>query len=394
MAMSEPTITPNQTPPLDDSPVQIQLLDVPPMIDLGDVNLEALPEEGESQGHWLALALRLMAIVLIIAALFYSRDGLVILILLFVLVTPFEKIFPRHKGQKIRRPHLGTDMGYALVSPLLGVVAGFIVLIIAILSLAWVPGLLIRPYVSNIPENWMPFVGFILFDFTVYWTHRFYHEIPILWRFHAIHHSTKHLDWASGFRAHPFDGTILAPAFIFLIAAGFSPELTGVLAVAQIILGLFLHANVRWRLPLLHKVLITPEFHHWHHTNERDAIWTNYSTFLPIWDIIFGTYYMPRGRRPMEYGVTEEIPDGIILQLKHPFRGVGNPMRYLRRPFKGMRIIFAFAWQMIRQMYKSARRPRGSKPWTYDMRLRQTDEIHPRTKEHANISKIEIILNE
>ena len=61
-----------------------------------------------------------------------------------------------------------------------------------------------------------------LFDFTVYWTHRFYHEIPFLWKFHAIHHSTETLDWASGFRAHPFDGTLIAPAFILLVAEGYS----------------------------------------------------------------------------------------------------------------------------------------------------------------------------
>ena len=61
-----------------------------------------------------------------------------------------------------------------------------------------------------------------------------------LLKFHAIHHSTEHLDWASGFRGHPLDGTILAPAFVFLVSAGFSFELTGALAAAQLILGLFL----------------------------------------------------------------------------------------------------------------------------------------------------------
>ena len=76
---------------------------------------------------------------------------------------------------------------------------------------------------------------FIIRFFLVYWTHRFYHEIEILWKFHAIHHSTEHLDWASGFRGHPLDGTILAPAFVFLVTAGFSPELTGAFAIARVV---------------------------------------------------------------------------------------------------------------------------------------------------------------
>jgi len=108
-----------------------------------------------------------------------------------------------------------------------------------------------------------------------------------------VHHSTEQLDWVSGFRNHPFDGAIVAPPFFFLIAAGFDATFTGVLAVVQLVTGLFLHANVRWRWRPLHRIVITPEFHHWHHANETDAHNSNYSVFLPLWDIVFGTYYMP-----------------------------------------------------------------------------------------------------
>ena len=283
--------------------------------------------------------------------------------LLFVIVAPFEKIFPRHKDQKIRRPYLATDVSYAIIAPLMGVLATFIAIIVGVLSFAWIPGLIIRPWVEQIPESIAPYVAFLIFDFVIYWTHRFYHEIPVLWSFHAIHHSTEHLDWASGFRGHPFDGTIAAPAFFFMVAAGFDPELTGLFAVVQVLLGLFLHANVSWRLSFLHKIVITPEFHHWHHTNERDAIWTNYSTFLPIWDQIFGTYFMPKERRPMEYGVNDDIPDGIIRQIKYPFRGWENPLWYVIHPFKSIKRALKLSWSILISMKKSAIRKRGAKPW-------------------------------
>ncbi len=152
-----------------------------------------------------SMILRLITLGLIGVALSISTDGVVIVLLLFVLVVPFEKLFPRHRGQKVRRPNLDTDIGYALVSPLMGLLTGAVAIAIGVLSLAWIPGLLLAPYVAKIPEAYMPVVGFLLFDAMVYWTHRFYHEIPVLWRFHAIHHSTEHLDWASGFRAHPLD---------------------------------------------------------------------------------------------------------------------------------------------------------------------------------------------
>ena len=184
----------------------------------------------------ISMLLRLVTLGLIALALMISTEGIVIVLLLFVLVVPFEKLFPRHRGQKVRRPHLDTDVGYALASPLMGLLTGFVAILIGLLSLAWVPGLLLA-YVAKIPAAYLPVVGFLLFDMLVYWTHRFYHEIPVLWKFHSIHHSTEHLDWASGFRAHPLDGTILAPAFVFLVTAGFSFELTGVLAAASTHLG-------------------------------------------------------------------------------------------------------------------------------------------------------------
>ena len=87
----------------------------------------------------------------------------------------------------------------------------------------------------------------------------------------------------------------------------------------------------------MHRLIITPEFHHWHHTNERDAIWTNYSTFLPFWDQLFGTYFMPKDRRPQSYGVNEPIPDGILRQLRHPFKGWRNRCGHVLHPFQSIR---------------------------------------------------------
>ena len=94
-----------------------------------------------------SMIVRLLTLLLIAGALYISTDGIFVVLLLFVLVVPFEKMFPRHKGQKVRRPHLSTDVGYALASPLLGLLTGFVAIVIGILSLAWIPGLLVRSYV-------------------------------------------------------------------------------------------------------------------------------------------------------------------------------------------------------------------------------------------------------
>ena len=99
-----------------------------------------------------SMLLRLLTLGLIAVALMISTEGIVIVVLLFVLVVPFEKLFPRHRGQKVRRPHLDTDVGYALASPLMGLLTGFVAIAIGLLSLAWIPGLLVAPYVAKIPE--------------------------------------------------------------------------------------------------------------------------------------------------------------------------------------------------------------------------------------------------
>ncbi len=296
------------------------------------------------------------AIVAVSLVLDFGAIGVVPL--LFVLVVPFEKMFPRHR-QRLRRPQVMTDIGYAVSGPVLNFLALVVAIPVGAISLAWLPGLALRPLVGMIPAALAPLVGIALFDLAIYWTHRWYHEVPFLWRFHSVHHSTEHLDWISGFRNHPLDGTLIAPAVFFLMAAGFSPQFAGALAVVQIIAGIFLHANVRWRLRRLHKVIITPEFHHWHHANEPGAVNSNYSVFLPAWDLVFGTYFMPNDRRPERYGVNEPVPAGMAAQLRYPLRGAGNPLRVLRHPLRSTRTAARFVGRcLIPDLWRSTRRPR------------------------------------
>ncbi len=292
----------------------------------------------ERRGFRWLMGTAAVAVAAGVSLVFFDRSPLGIVPFLFLVVVPFERLFPRHRGQRFRRPALGTDVAYALSAPVLQFLGLFVAIPVAVASLVWIPGLLLRPVVAMIPAALTPFVGIALFDLAIYWVHRWSHEVPFLWRFHAIHHSTESLDWISGFRNHPFDGAIVAPPFVFLLAAGFSAEFSGALAIIQLVLGLFLHANVRWRLRPLHRIVITPEFHHWHHANEPEGVNTNYSVFLPLWDIVFGTYSMPRHKRPQRYGVDEYVPSGIAAQLRHPLRGAGNPFRHLRHPIRGCRL--------------------------------------------------------
>jgi sterol desaturase/sphingolipid hydroxylase (fatty acid hydroxylase superfamily) len=204
----------------------------------------------------------------------------------------------------------------------------------------------LRPLVSLMPAPARVALGFVLFDALAYWAHRWMHRVPLLWRFHAIHHSSRRLDWLAGFRTHPLDGTLLAPAFIVLVAAGFSIRLTGILLVAQLLVAFFAHANVRWRLRPLQRIMITPEFHHWHHSDERQAMDSNFASFLPVWDVVFGTWFMPTDRRPSGYGIGQAVPDGFVAQLLHPLpdrravlQALRHPVLSVKRAGPGVRLV-------------------------------------------------------
>lgn len=99
----------------------------------------------------------------------------------------------------------------------------------------------------------------------------------------------------------------------FKVLAGILP-IVGLWAV-------FLHANVRWTFGPLRWVIATPHFHRWHHSRAPEARDKNFAALFPIWDVLFGTLYLP-DHQPDAFGVdtAEEVPSGFFGQILYPFR--------------------------------------------------------------------------
>ena len=106
-----------------------------------------------------------------------------------------------------------------------------------------------------------------------------------------------------------------------VLLLGFDPGITVGTAVFFTFYAIFLHADVDWDFGPLRSVISTPVFHRWHHSKDPQAIDKNFAGLLPLWDILFGTYYMPRDRMPCDFGVPEKVPTGYFGQLWHPFAG-------------------------------------------------------------------------
>src|SRR5262249_5147955 len=151
--------------------------------------------------------------------------------------------------------------------------------------------------------------------------HRLHHSVPWLWRFHAVHHSARELDWLIAFRFHAVDLLLsriaaLAP----LVALNAAPAAIAVFAAVFTWQSWLAHANVRMSYGPLRWGLVSPEVHHRHHRAGRAADNTDYANRLACWDLLFGTAQPPHGRPAERFGVDEHVPAGFAGRLFFPFR--------------------------------------------------------------------------
>ncbi len=149
----------------------------------------------------------------------------------------------------------------------------------------------------------------VIMDFIIYLQHVMVHAVPILWRFHRVHHADLDFDVTTGARFHPFE-IVLSMLIKFAIIILLGPPLVAVV-IFEVVLSttaMFNHSNVR--LPKLidqwlRWVVVTPDMHRVHHSINDDEANSNFGFNLPWWDRLFGTYRnQPReGHEGMTIGI-------------------------------------------------------------------------------------------
>ncbi len=243
------------------------------------------------------------------------------LIVYSVVFIPLERWFARLPSQGIFRPSWRTDLTYFFVSALLVQITTILTLKPAMVLFDWAVIAGVQEWVRGLPGAGQ-FVALVaVADFTQYWVHRAFHAVPALWRFHAIHHSADHMDWLAGSRLHLVDVAVTRGlTYVPIYWLGFADGPLFAYLVVVSAQATFIHANVRFAFGPLKYVVATPQFHHWHHAAEREAVDKNFAVHLPIIDLIFGTAHMP-DRWPASYGIGggERPPDGYFRQLLWPF---------------------------------------------------------------------------
>jgi sterol desaturase/sphingolipid hydroxylase (fatty acid hydroxylase superfamily) len=244
-----------------------------------------------------------------------------------------ESLFAANPRQPrlLRRRGFFTDLCYWFVTPL-------VTRTVSQIGLAVILVVIYREDVAGIREMltsrdtlvgrqplWLQAIGIVVVgDFIGYWTHRWFHGRR-LWKFHAIHHSSRDLDWLSAVRLHPVNDWlsrwIQASALVVL---GFTPAAVAAYVPFLTFYAIFVHANVSWGLGPFGWLVASPKFHRWHHTSEEEGLDKNFAGLLPVFDVLFGTYYMPQGRLPERFGLEgETVPESLLGQLAYPFRRAG-----------------------------------------------------------------------
>ena len=244
------------------------------------------------------------------------------LVLYSAVFIPMERLFALRADQPVFRRHWLLDLTYFFVNALLIEVLTILTLRPALILFDWARVDAVLAAVGALPLLLEVMALLLIADFTQYWIHRGFHRSGALWHFHAIHHSVEQMDWIAGSRLHLVDvivtrGLVYVPVFVL----GFSEQALLVYVFIVAAQATFIHANVRWELRPLRGVIVTPAFHHWHHASEHQALDKNFAVHTPVWDRLFGTYYLP-DRWPHTYGLAHgpKVPSRWITQFFHPFR--------------------------------------------------------------------------
>jgi len=241
-----------------------------------------------------------------------------------VVYTCLERAFPARAAERWPGPAWRTDACFFFGQYLLWSIASLWVLAHVHRSIDAHAVTSLRDTMARMPLVVQATLSVVLGDVLVYWFHRACHRFELLWRFHAVHHSSERVDWLAAHREHPVDGILTQlcqnlPGMLL----GLPFEVLGALIAFRGAWAILIHSNVRLPLGPARWLFGAPELHHFHHARLRDTR-HNFANLAPWLDLVFGTYLRPAPDESFAMGLVEPFPKGYLAQLVQPFRFDGT----------------------------------------------------------------------
>jgi sterol desaturase/sphingolipid hydroxylase (fatty acid hydroxylase superfamily) len=195
--------------------------------------------------------------------------------------------------------------------------------------------------VLPLPRPLSVIAGILLLDYTLYWWHYMTHRVPVLWRFHEVHHLDQEMDATTALRFHFGEITIsLAFRAVQIAVIGPSPLTVAVWQVFLFLCILFHHSNVRLSLlseRILARLVVTPRLHGIHHSIVPEEVNSNWSSGLTIWDWLHSTLRTEPPQAALTLGVPGFLgpfEPSAVKTLTLPFEVAGSPPEYDGAPVR------------------------------------------------------------
>jgi len=242
------------------------------------------------------------------------------MLLMTLIFSPIEVLWPAYPKQSVFRNEWLTDIVYFLSTHLPIQLTSFLILLPAMQLTSVLNISSAIAVIGRLPWLVQFFLAVVVADVAEYWIHRAFHEVPFLWGFHAIHHSSPALDWIAGSRSHLVDDIVVRAFILVPMMLMFPHNINVAYLFFVAVHATWTHCNFGPTVKWLEPFLIQPRYHHWHHTSQKEAIDKNFAIHFPWIDRIFGTYYLPEDKWPDAYGLNnEKIPAGFWAQFVYPF---------------------------------------------------------------------------
>jgi ornithine lipid hydroxylase len=239
------------------------------------------------------------------------------------LVTLLELCFPHRAAWRPPASEVRTDLTFMTVvqlafPPLIGFLFTY--------ALVEPARRLDLPVAALWPHAWpiwlQAALTIVVVDFLRYWLHRAAHENDTLWRLHSVHHSVEQMYWLNTARFHLIEKALQMSldSLPFLLMA-VDARVLALYYIAYATNGFFQHCNIELRYGVLNYIVGSAETHRWHHSRIPREANANYGNTVIVWDLVFGTWFLPRDRQVGELGLHErDYPKSFGALMRAPFR--------------------------------------------------------------------------